>query len=618
MIRAITLTSTILRLILTFQAFTCTSMLASITLENCAIPLPQAAAVSHLRHANSGPQDLVAALLRTRDWRTWAIPNYRKLQVTIGLLLLTTTAIQFQSTILVSDLRLQWIPGHSHTNLSYTGGSAGEINGTVDFSNRKDYFWTIPPRQYPKFAEYRGGNEVGNDLGDTGPTLRAFFPIGSANQRSSLQRYSGNALVLDAQVRCAAPEIERLQAERNRDNATGFDLIQLQGLLRSGLAENGDAWNVSFSLCEAALPLDHAELDGKQEQWPMSLCELQSYDGSMESEWAGFNGSTWGFLAVNTTGTRTDWYDGLGESGIDNWAVQGANGSEWQRYSMTTKPAHISLSLCYSTFATEYRHVDANISQAPIEEPSLSWNVSRKFYDASSVLQQLVAVAGGSQKDRNVMSLHYPFSPLGGSGDGTDLMARSVGAGDIYAQGNRTSIMCTYCYNSLGEQDNSAVRWVNPAHVTLFQDILKRTDGRIALAIQAHFTTLVQMVYYELLPTFQDRTNVAMASYQQFDIPDTRRGLIAATAVIIAHLVLVSVALRWFIKKTQFSLIGNAWHVAAQTALVDPGLLPDSLETVTLMTDSKIDQRTRRGNAAPRVRLRQTDGGSAAALRAVN
>jgi hypothetical protein len=423
---------------------------------------------------------------------------------------------------------------------------------------------------------------------------------------------------LDAQVRCAAPEIELLQARRNRDDATGFDLIHLQGLLRSGMADNGDVRNVSFSLCEAALPLDHAEFDGKEEQWPTSLCELQLYDHSTESERPGFNGSTWGFLAVNTTGTRTDWYDGLGESGIDNWAVQGANGSEWQRYSMATKPAHISLSLCYSTFATEYRRVDANISQTPIEEPTLSWNVSGKFYDAGSVLQQLVAVAGRSQKDRNVMSLHYPLSPLSGSGDGTDLMAQSVGAGDISAQGNRTSIMCTYCYDSPGEQDNSTARWVNPAHVALFQDVLKRTDGRIALAIQAHFTTLVQMVYYELLPTFQDRTNVAVANYQQFDIPDTRSGLIAVTALIIVHLLLVSIACRWFIKKTQLSLIGNAWHVAAQTALVDPGLLPDSLETMTLMTDNKIDRRMRRGNAAPRVRLRQTDGGSAAALRVTN
>jgi hypothetical protein len=108
-----------------------------------------------------------------------------------------------------------------------------------------------------------------------------------------------------------------------------------------------------------------------------------------------------------------------------------------------------------------------------------------------------------------------------------EMIEAAYGAGPAYTEiTNATTMMCTHCYDSPVMNLTSGTKWVNPSHVSLFQQIIL-TTGRPALAVQAHFTTLVQMVYYDRLPSFQASSRVHLDEYVQVTLPKGSVGFAA-------------------------------------------------------------------------------------------
>ncbi|KAF3933501.1 hypothetical protein ABW20_dc0104812 [Dactylellina cionopaga] len=67
------------------------------------------------------------------------------------------------------------------------------------------------PYGFPTFAEYSLNVPAAPGLLDTGPTVRAFLPFISSDERSKLHRYEGKAAVWDARVICQKPHISNFK-----------------------------------------------------------------------------------------------------------------------------------------------------------------------------------------------------------------------------------------------------------------------------------------------------------------------------------------------------------------------------------------------------------------------
>ena len=126
-------------------------------------------------------------------------------------LLITTSVVQFSSTLLLSDLKLGPLRGvvissEVRPGLSYPVGGIERI--------ARDSAWTTNPPNYATFGEYHERpSEIIDGIADTGMLLRAFLPYAAAGSRQRLATYTGNTLTIDARVACQAPSITDLEGK---------------------------------------------------------------------------------------------------------------------------------------------------------------------------------------------------------------------------------------------------------------------------------------------------------------------------------------------------------------------------------------------------------------------
>lgn len=144
---------------------------------------------------------------------------------------------------------------------------------------------------------------------------------------------------------------------------------------------------------------------------------------------------------------------------------------------------------------------------------------------------------------------------------------------------NFTSCMCTYCWAPVG------ANLVNRVQVALFQGVLKST-GHPALALQAHYTTAMQMAYYNRLPEFDVFAPTRMRSYVEALVPKGRHGLIAVGIIIFLHFSSVTLIVVLFLSLSKLSLLQNRWQPVAQ---LYTGETADVLRQATNSSDKDIN-----------------------------
>jgi hypothetical protein len=132
-----------------------------------------------------------------------------------ALLSLTTLALQFTSTALLSQVGIAFLPVEmSVQKTNYTTDPNG-----VTFASQHPvipaYLGTTPSG-YPAFAEWIAnatsldeGFAPSSDTGirDTGTVMRAFLPFNDSNQRSLVTEYHGYGTVVDTRVVCIRPKL---------------------------------------------------------------------------------------------------------------------------------------------------------------------------------------------------------------------------------------------------------------------------------------------------------------------------------------------------------------------------------------------------------------------------
>lgn len=206
MTRSITLTGVLIRLVVTTQAALCTSMLAALALRKSSILIPDAVGVCVMQFKNTGPASLVPPLYHSVRKGRGAVTAFFVLFV-----LMTTTVLQFTSTVLLSDVTIGIVSStKKQQDIGYDFFRNNSFAFAVETVQLQPGYWATAPAGYPKFAEYIEAYPMVNGVHDTGTVMRAFIPIYPQLQRELLKSYTGMATVYDTRVVCMRPMVSDL------------------------------------------------------------------------------------------------------------------------------------------------------------------------------------------------------------------------------------------------------------------------------------------------------------------------------------------------------------------------------------------------------------------------
>lgn len=460
-------------------------MLASIIMECKGVALHRSAAVSALRYINNGPQSLVLALRNTYSHaELWAL-------VTL-LLYLTTFALQFVSTVLVDDLGMGSLVGHTKNEtvfaaLSWHAGT-GQINATR--LTGETSYWTEYLPDFPTFAENHEGplaNEGPPEdfIRDTGTTLRAFIPVSNQSERTSIHSYSGVATVEDSRVVCIRPKLHQYFSIGYISGSLGY---VLNGSLAPEFIPPGLILGEEPAMTSGVLPMTYSLGTNQSSDSTVTLSWSQQIPLAHEGDgWAiaqnfmyfgptlvssldprypniASNGASMNFTMTNPdylAWNLTYYQDGDNVSLMTGRSYELLNVSiadpgtntnmffspdqdenklvidsqnEWLVFTIPSIPDfRLSVSLCFDSFVSINAKVNLTSQQSSSEPPLGAWNKSSGCLGTAQARQQLGALPGQNQSvlERGIMSLETTPEQLRDQVKVWYDEAESQGAGNI-------------------------------------------------------------------------------------------------------------------------------------------------------------------------------------------
>jgi hypothetical protein len=558
--RAVALSALILRTAIDVQAAIACAILASLLIESeNGMHLFQLASISPMRAGTTSPWTLASSLIahfRLRSLRyRW---NYH-ICVMAVCLLVTTSILQFSSTLLLSDLQIGPLIGRR---------AVSEVRTSISYSGDvekipRDSSWTAPP-MFPAFAEYSEAPVgVGSGIADTGVLLRGFLPFETAEARQRLAYYEGNALVLDARVSCQAPTLTQFQA--NAATALNRQLIGV--VAPSQKSDMFEHIKATPFRCSVAW------------EGQVSICQVGhrsgSFTGSLTSHFT--NSTTYGtaFLVIHAASRKE---------------------SEWLE--VTTKrldktgnslTAQVSMSLCFAPWDAAILKVSLS-SEANRTEPALRY---WKGYQSSEVLEYLIP--GTNTSMRPIMKMDKPQSLLG---DRPPPQRRPIVQSDMGSSsaavrgtvaplpGNWTAfvggIPLVTVLDGFSYVPPDVIS-ADPALAAIFTDALKGGHS-VSWALSSLLTALSATNYYNQQAAFDRLDDVLVSFFDDVLYPRDNRGFTAFMWVIVAHFIIVGILVVLFITSTRHTLLGNVWSAFAQLAesqdvrkhLVDTSTMADN------------------------------------------
>ncbi|KAI1348378.1 hypothetical protein F5Y01DRAFT_292500 [Xylaria sp. FL0043] len=268
--QSVTLTSLLLRVISAAQAGLCTSMVAALLLERRSVPVSQVAQVSVTRSVNGGPMGFLYMMSSHR-----MRPIVLKVEVLLLFILtLTAFALQFSSTILISDfgmMRLLQNSNQTAVNVAISPIGAATIGSFLTVGNLDSS--TVLFGEVDSQADATP-NRLG--VSDTGVKRRAFLPY-QKEDRVNLQHFSGAAFSSVSRTACVRPS---LTSELSFDSGTRF-VISGRIAYNKSLEDAGQAPTQQCSddglFClpatfNCSLPASEDPLS--YPQWPTAICHL--------------------------------------------------------------------------------------------------------------------------------------------------------------------------------------------------------------------------------------------------------------------------------------------------------------------------------------------------------
>ncbi len=575
--QAITLSTVVLRIVIAAQESVVTSLVAALVLERHGVPLFRTAEVSLLRSANDGPLRLTWLLLSSGP-NSAVVPK-----VAMTLLLVGFVAVQFSSTILVSDLSYG----------SLVGGQVNTVMGTgmkTQTAIQSGYpnVFAYSPVPIP-FGEIQLSPGL-EGVSDTGLIQRVFPPF-SPETVTSLHDYRGGAIGMNSRYICIPPSINQLRARAGP--GIGTMAIWMVGEI---------SFNTSFAEAGLDFPADCAEgscfaqaadfncsLPFFLDDWvtsgptaafclPHGVNALEFPDSFSTADGPISNYSNV-FLISRNNSTFSTWNQTITATNGTGWLPfpsQGSRSNEWVSYTLENG-CHTELSLCFQQL--EYETYDVQMSSnTDLTVPSLVWDPATYEWDTTALENQ--------------------YGILNSSATASQRGLFTVAS---IANGNKSDMawymieeLVTLIYSE--PQPNNVTLFASPAAqgmVTtvmddrvnaVFDRVLQRTDSP-ALALQSLLTAFTGSTLSNVVALFDDMHNVTIQSSASVLAPHQARGFIAVLAVVVSLLVTNITVVGLYLATTRYSSRGDYWCAVAQIVSDETR---DILEWAPLRTDSEV------------------------------
>jgi hypothetical protein len=568
--RVVTLCSVLIRVATAAQLGVFAAILAALILEQVGVATENLPLVSMIRCLNSGPHSLALSVFDSIF--TKALYPY---SVLIVLAIMNAFALQFTSTILLTDFGLTTIvmeyknenmPFGLNRNISTGSVSDKDTYGGLDY-------WLTSPYMYRRFAEYKEERYQGSNYVDTGKTLRGFPPHQNDSDRSRLREYTGPMMVVDARVVCVKPTVSNLTVGGGfYDSIQGnFDWKDTHPDLKQAAELEGVGSQINCTI-------PYSDYYLTESYWSTSLCAI----GAGEARLSGGitpddddpdipTGHTSAWLLLNVTGDSVDWNTSLSH-GTPLQQTE-SMGPLWTRFSQEN--VSIDFSLCFfnpnpwSYSVTVTSDIDTQDEALFYDGKTASYNTSNIQAMYGATRQALTPAKRGQLELKhksnwteakvehayNVTTVDFIW----------DTLVR-LSYEEIYAA-NMSEYVWVGSTSMFSESAPPAYS-VHRSHAVIFQNILQDT-GNPALAVQTLFTTLLQMAYYDFIFEYDLKASAKYRLSDILNIPCRWSALGAVLGLLGLHFALTFTALSMFLKRTEMSLLGNAWQAVSQVVSTD-------------------------------------------------
>ncbi|KAI0545376.1 hypothetical protein F4679DRAFT_576212 [Xylaria curta] len=626
--QTITLCALALRVAVNFQAAACTSMIAAIVLEKHGAQRTQVAWLSVMRSINNGPLKLCGLFVSSKSIAILL----RQVEIWLAfLMIIVTSALQFSSTLLLSDINDFII--------------VGDLNSTqlndIFLYEKEDFYseilgleYVAQPPVYAVFGELPAGFDAtpsASGLSDTSLIQRSLLPIPGSNARSSVRKIEVTSVVMTSQSACIRPQISAMYtAERfdlGEEDVFGGIIgtvdykqsFESAGVRQNGLCSDTSCEDVAF---ECPIPSSY-------EGWQTVTCLIDGIVGrggpaNSDPVWDPADG-VWSRNATVVLVITTN-MDYEGWNGITNVSTlpTGNPYQEWQSYEIGTGQ-YVNISLCSSGFSLG--RFDTSMStRGSLREPQIDLILTSKTYSTTDV-QRLMGVNKPQQShsDRSVLNLEILGTPAGDAGPSpASQPAYYLPVGNnLTVDRLTTGVMELVMYYSLasGFQPNVSYSFcyfctahgfiVNSEIALLFNDIVTNT-GRAANALLSLTTIVFSSVYYTYLSSLRVRHDARIMAITTVPAPGPCStngclGFATVTTLLFVHVLCVGVITIVYVRQVRYSRHGNIWHSISQLA---GNGLADMLKEAQNAGDAEVERIVDKDYKNCKVKVgRQKEGG---------
>ena len=205
------------------------------------------------------------------------------------------------------------------------------------------------------------------------------------------------------------------------------------------------------------------------------------------------------------------------------------------------------------------------------EELSLSWNPMSSTYDTRGIRRMLGAtIEHLSLRDCVVFALKQPsnWQPVAENRPQNDKTIGYISETWLYGFGgfngvgseNGDGSQRAAVFTSEGKA--SYLNSVHRSHTAIALDILNRTKNPM-LALQEIMTITMQMSFYDFLQQFDVSSPADCTISSDVEIPLQWNGFATIIIHLLLHFSLVLISISLFLRRTELSLLGNAWQAVA-------------------------------------------------------
>lgn len=572
--RVVTLSSVLIRIATAAQLGVFAAILAALILEQVGVSTEDLPLVSMIRCLNSGPHSLALSIINSIFSK--ALFPYSFL---ICLAIINAFALQFTSTILLTDFGdTKVVMEFKHDNVTFglnRNVSTGVNSKGINTYGGLDY-WKTSPNSYQRFAEYKEPGSQTGDYVDTGKTLRGFPPHDSAADRWFLRDYTGPMTVVDARVICVKPTVSNMSvyanAERYSASVKGtFSWKNTVPDIQANKEDQGKGVEINCTV-------PFADYYNVKKDWQTSLCSIGTDVGRLvggirsdDTDRDYPTGHTSAQLLLNATGEASDWMASFAK----DTQVDQSNSSIplWIHFGKGN--VSVGFSLCFLNPLPWTYQVEAT-SDSDMADAVITWDAKSAAFNTTEIRHMYGATGkpltpaergqlqlknksnwtlSGADRVWNVTTEDFIWDTLG------RYDFEFAYSSDPYA-GIGTGVTTMFTPGALPDHS------VHRSHAVIFQDIIQKT-GNPALALQTLLTILLQMAYYDFLSEYDVSAPATFQTSAWLNIPNQWKAFGVILGLLVVHFTLVITAVRMFLKRTEMSLLGNAWQAVSQVVSTD-------------------------------------------------